>query len=341
LDPAHESWNTISVGTSPGSKSPRYRKAGALISAALLLPRPASAADRPIIEIACERLDGEDADELVARLQLALLPDAGSAVPRRLRVECNLATASLRFDDEDWQPVDEDGGLIEGIIDLVERRLREDQAPASLAIIDAGAKAATVVSDEDPPPYVLDSSALEPDGHGEANPSVFGAPAPGGLGIGVSSEAWSGLGYGVGPRLDVAIGIESMSILISEAMLFDTGSVNAASVADLELGVGWGAPHAARSRFGLVLLGGVEMFSIATPDRKHTVGPKLAPILDAGVRLAQPLGSAVVWLGVDARLRPDPAAADDPFNVRLPLVSAVFSLGMLMHAPSSESRKSR
>jgi hypothetical protein len=284
------------------------------------------------IELACARLTPAQSDELIARARL-LLGASTRATPRSLSVECDAGAALLRWrnDADEKIPIDEEGGLLEGALDAIERRLAEEELPHTLD---------SVLLDEMRPPPRPEPSRLEvptfdPPRRRRRLPPAFEVrrrPGVGGLGLGlVIAGAPEPLAVTYGPRLDIAAGSGSWALVLSESFHVGAGASFNTLIFDLRAGVAYGAPFVGSMRFGAVLLGGYEWLSAyGESDGPNSLQTASTPTLGLGLRAAETVGKTAFWGGVDGTYRFDPERIGAPFDVSLDRGSVAFSAGVVL-----------
>lgn len=265
------------------------------------------------IDTACPRLGADQVPELAARARLTLRTT--STPPARVSVECDATHAQVVWDGPPVErlAVDERDGLVEGVLQVLERRARgkrrSEPAPVAAPVADA--------PDLDASPPV---PSRAPGSRWRRTP-----PSPGGFGLAASSATWTRrAGTGVGGRLDVGVGLGALVPAASEQLLGGIGGDISLWSFTTALGVAWGAPWDARRHFGASALVGFEWFS--GPGRQS----ESTPMLDLGVRAATVAGPLAYWVGIDARARAAPETLGDPVNVELPRVSASLSIGAVL-----------
>jgi hypothetical protein len=130
------------------------------------------------------------------------------------------------------------------------------------------------------------------------------------------------LDFGIGPRLDVALGAGRVALIASEALRLAVGAEPDAKLIDAQAGVGYGAPFGSSEHWGVAVLLGLEWLVLPGRDRTlrtHTLG--------LAVRSATELGPTNVWLGLDGSLRTSPQQAEDGTRIALPSASLLLCTG--------------
>ena len=221
------------------------------------LPATARAAE---IDLDCARLDVKAADELSARLRLALR--SAAAPPRSLLVACDTERAWIVWDGPPLEllQVDSDGNLVERALDTVEKRLRDGPARATPKRTTRPGRTPRWSHEE--PTWEKGPARL-------AEPSLRNEHATGGLGVGMAGELFDEpLGPTLGPRLDVGVGWRKWSFQLGESARFGrTSRGDSTFFYDITFGAGWGAPFAWDVPVGATLSTGVEWFNVSS----HTV----------------------------------------------------------------------
>ncbi len=101
---------------------------------------------------------------------------------------------------------------------------------------------------------------------------------------------------------------------------------------DALVGFAWGAPFGPQ-RVGASVAFGGEWFSAF--DSKEPTGERTASsgVANLGVRWAEPLDPAVLWFGVDGRLRFHRLEIEPPVDAGLSRWSVIVALGGALRAP--------
>jgi hypothetical protein len=276
--------------------------------------------------LGCDRLDAEQADELSARLRLLLQTWPGDP-PARVTLDCRerLATISVVGSTTVRETVDESHGLVEGVLDAVER-IAEREAAVRAAFARKPSEA-TPAPPSDEAAESDESASSEP---GEPLPAA--APAAsrsahaGGVGVGATLEvAPAPVGMLLGPRLDVAVGSGPVAVSLSESLRWGSTGEHRLRAFDVTAGLGYGAPFVADHLLGAQLQLGVEWLSVGV-DRltRLTEASTMAAL---GLRGAQQLGPLSLWVGLDLRLRFRQLGLAPPVGARLARVAPQLSIG--------------
>jgi hypothetical protein len=296
----------------------RRRAARGVLAGALALTAtlPAFATE---VGVRCKRLTPEQRDELIARIRLSIHSAEPGSQPERVSVECSESEAQVLWEvpPTELLEVDEGTGLVEGVLDAVERRLASSPVPRQ-------ARPARL-----PPP----TPAEQPDLTRPPRPPPVPASErrkhrAGGLGMGAALEPMLESGQiSFGPRLDIGVGIGPVVALATEGFRL----AHSAFIFDVAIGGGWGAPFDPGRMFGVAALVGIEYFSMRRADVVSTQAEPTATFT-LGPRVALPAGPGAVWFGVDGRYRATRLEGGDPVDVALPQFSVIVSLGAMLLA---------
>jgi hypothetical protein len=297
------------------------RAAQGFLAAALALTAtlPAFATE---VAVRCKRLSSEQSDELIARIRLSIHSAEPGSQPERVSVECDAREAQVLWEvpPTELLEVDEGTGLVEGVLDAVERRLASSAAPREARPL--------------PPPTPAEQPDLTRPRRRRVPLAERRPHRAGGLGMGGAVEPMPESGqWSIGPRLDIGVGIGPAVALATEGFRLAVGGEHSAFIFDVAIGGGWGAPFDPDRMFGIAALAGIEYFSATRADSGPNSSQTLATAtFTLGPRLALPVGPGAVWMGVDGRYRVDPPELGAPFDVGLARFSVVVSLGAMLLA---------
>ena len=271
------------------------------------------------IDVACERLSTEQADELRARAELLLR--TRDDPPRAILVACDATRAWVVWNAPPAEVLDVagEGSIVEALIDAIEGRAARVSSTAPTT--PRSATRPTQASPHESPTW----EARAPIQHG-ATPGVEG----GGSGRGLVTEAFAKpLGPALGPRLDIGVGWGPWSLQLSESARFArTTRASSALFYDVGAGIGWGAPFSRARFFGAAVVAGGEWFNV----EGHTVTTGFASL---GARGALEAGPLSVALGLEGRLRFTPQYVGERVDVRVPRWSGLLFLeGVLLVEPA-------
>jgi len=273
----------------------------------------------------CSEASEEQTEELEARLKLLLHARAERA-PARVEVRCSGEDVRVAVVGERATSVEVDTafGLVDGVLDAVERALDRAQS------FDAQAGE---------PPEVESSQGNHEDAvHAPGEPRDEASPSEpkdaGGVGVGVTSEyAFAPIGTLIGPRLDLAVGSGPYAASLAETLRFSSARGRGVLDFDVMAGFGFGAPFAANYDFGAHVAFGVEWFSAGIERRRLTDS---TPVGQLSVRLAWPLGRFTLWAALDVRARFGTLSLGDPIDARLARVTPFLTLGGAILADPGE-----
>jgi hypothetical protein len=277
------------------------------------------------VAVRCSRITPARSDELVARIHLAIHSADASAAPASINVECDDQATRVAWDVPPTEEleVDESGGLVEGVLDAVDRRL--------VTFRDRSARQS--VTSRAAPPTPAETPDLTIRRVRIPTLAQRRVRRAGGLGLALTVEPWPDEKLGMGPRLDLGVGIGPVVAVSSEGFRLGVGDEHSSFLFDVAMGAGWGAPFDPARAFGAVALLGIEYFSAfraeTGPNSSQTVATATATL---GIRGSIRAGPTAVWLGLDGRYRPDPPEFGAPFHVALGRLSALFSVGVLLLA---------
>ena len=284
------------------------------------------------VDIRCPRLTDSAKGELEARARLFLT--SADMEGATIAVECDANTAALVWTDGTKTIIDPRTNLVEGTLDAIEDRIAKNKragngSTGSTAESGAGAGAAatkdTTASDV-PPEEEKVNAAYE----------RSGIDLEGGVGLALLTEGWSGAyTAGVGPRLDVAVGIgRKLSIVISEGARFAVGDGSGSMMTfDLQAGLAWGAPYQLRTGVGVMALFGAERIAASAREASGYGGLwTWAATASLGLRGSVAAGPLDVWLGVDGMLRSSTIETGEPKSSAVPTLSAIVSIGCFLPA---------
>jgi hypothetical protein len=302
----------------------RRRAARGFLAAALALTAtlPAFATE---VGVRCKRLTPEQRDELIARIRLSIHSAEPGSQPERVNVECSESEAQVLWElpPTELLEVDEATGLVEGVLDAVERRLASSSVPRQ-------ARAASV-----PPPTPAEQPDLSrPPRPPPLPPSERRKHRAGGLGIGGALDFMLETGQvAFGPRLDLGVGIGPAVALATEGFRIVAGGAHSAFIFDVAIGGGWGAPFDPDRTFGLAALVGMEYFSATRADSVNpSTQAQPTATFTLGPRVAVPVGPGAFCVGVDGRYRASRLEAGDPVDVVLPQFSVIVTVGATLLA---------
>jgi len=299
----------------------RRRAAQGFLAAAVALTAtlPAFATE---VAVRCKRLTPEQSDELIARIRLSIHSAERESQPERVSVECSANTTQVLWEvpPTELLEVDEATGLVEGVLDAVERRLASSAPPREAR--------------PPPPPTPAEQPDLtRPQRPPPVPPSERRKHRAGGLGMGGALEPMPESGqWSIGPRLDIGVGIGPGVALATEGFRLAVGGEHSAFIFDVAIGGGWGAPFDPDRIFGVAALMGIEYFSATRADSGPNTQTLATASFTLGPRTALPVGPGVVWLGIDGRYRANPPELGEPFNVGLARFTVIVSLGAMLLA---------
>lgn len=276
------------------------------------------------IDVACERLSAEQADELRARIELLLR--ARDVLPQTILVACDAKRAWVVWNapPAELLEVTDEGAMVEALIDAIERRATRVSGAPSEASRPANRPAPT--SPHESPTWAARAPI-------EEGPRAL--VESGGIGLGLVTEILAKpLGPALGPRLDIGVGWGPWSLQLTESARFARSVGHGSALFyDLGAGFGWGAPFSRTQAFGAAVIVGGEWFNV----EGHTVTTGFASLGTRGAIEAGPLSIA---LGLDGRLRFVPQYVGERVDVRVPRWSGlVFLEGVLLVEPAGRRRR--
>jgi hypothetical protein len=303
--------------------------------ALLLVPSTAQGAS---IAVHCPAVPPAVTAELQARVDAVLTNTPLSSAT--LGLDCDLSGTWLVWVDGSRALVDQQPGLVQGVLLLVESRLAWDRNAASHpTTVTSGA------TDQGTGPNLEVSPNEVPPNEDEVPPTApkrRSRGTEGGVGVATMAELWSGTSaVGIGPRLDVSVGPPGpVAIVIGEGMLFGLGSSGPAQVTmfDLQAGVSFGAPFKTRKGFGGVLMFGAERISASNAATDVSGLWEWTAIVNLGARASVQLESANIWFGADAILRTSEFETGSSRPVHIPTTSFLLSIGCFFPALGRGSR---
>jgi hypothetical protein len=232
--------------------------------------------------------------------------------------------------------VDVGAGLIEGALDAIEERLATTES----------SEVARSASSDGAPSQSAPQAAPPVEVFGRRDTIVEPTEPPrkrqrsGGLGMGGYLESLpSPAGFGLGPRLDVGVGVGPLVGLVSESMRFGVGGPFSMLMFDVGLGAGWGAPYTPDQTVGVLVMGGMEWVS-AYQSGGGPTGSQTASsgFVSVGLRTATQVQAAAVWFGLDGRYRFEPPLLGAPFDVALPRIGFALSAGVMLLADGERGK---
>ena len=282
-------------------------KLGTLIAGALVfLARAAEGAE---LRVDCARLGPTETEELSARARLTLDASLPGRAPELVEVRCDPGRAWIRWVGPPVEElgIDERAGLVEGALDALDQRAH--RAPETERLAEAGAE----------PSVAEPASSVS-----RTRPPRRRAWA-GGVGLGVSVDPRPAA---LGPELDLGIGARGLSGVASQALR--AGVESKTLIFDVRVGLAWGAPYAPGHWWGVVLLGGTEGLAYVG-HRRDTNAKSTATSLTfgLGLRAATELGRWSIWAGLDGAWRVRPLELGAPYDLSLPRLHALLTLGAL------------
>jgi hypothetical protein len=292
-------------------------KLGALIAAALVfLARTAEGAK---LRVDCARLGPAETEELSARARLTLDANLPEQAPELVEVLCDPERAWIRWVGPPVEElgIDERAGLVEGALDALDRRAHrvpQTQRPEQ----------------KGPEPSVVEP----PSGAPRSRPRPRRGWA-GGVGAAVSVDP---MPVALGPELTLGIGASGLSGVASQALR--AGLESNTLIFEVRVGLAWGAPYAPGRWWGVLLLGGTEGLAYVGHRRDtNAKSSATTPTLGLGLRAATGLGRCSIWVGLDGAWRVRPLELGAPYDLSLPRLHALLTLGVLWLAePSSTDR---
>lgn len=293
---------------------------------------PAFGADQKPFAVDCYRLSRRERHELAARVQL-LLRSLDEAPPRRIVLVCDRESAWLEWDGPPEQEfeIDESAGLVEGALDAIENRARTGSfvtPPSAPEAESHGSRANAGAAQDDrvsppPPRGPLVSTRNEVPSFARPEPPASARRGTiGGAGLSLVIEPVPGASPGVGPRLDVGVGLGPLAFIFNEG-----GGTDASTfmMMDLAMGVGLGAPFDPNMNFGVIGTGGLEWVT-GYGDTPRSSDVSRSAVFTLGVRGAAHVTGASFWCGLDGRLRTNgPRVGPDALEI--PGLTAMISVG--------------
>lgn len=255
----------------------------------------------PHVQNRCPRLNGRAYDELDARVQLLLKSENESTARSLPGVVCEGKAAWVEWDGQRFDIVGR-APLVDEVVDIIEAQLHDAQRKndADLktqedAAVAAGQPMLQRGTGAPPPPPSTTQAADRMAVRGEA-------ARGGGISLGIEVEAPSHKGISVasGPVFDLGASVGPLILGGREAIRFSL-SGRSVSFMDFQGAIGIGAPFDPGSRFGAVVRFGAE-WMVAYPEGNSSQAV-VTPVVDVGLRVAQPLGRFSLWLGVDGHGR--------------------------------------
>jgi hypothetical protein len=307
------------------SGSPKGRRAGWVAASLLAVSSPARAQSATEILIDCPELRPAQADEFRARARLVINSSQAGRQPRRVQLHCTFEGIGLSLDQAAAAPVDKRLGIVEGALDALETALERGPAGADTARKSAQVDAPRGRPTPLPARTRRGTRSERPDGSAERRRRARAVRpwAIGGLGLGLTFEPLPApLDFGIGPRLDVALGAGRVALVATEALRLAVGPEPDAKLLDAQAGLGYGAPFASGEHWGAAVLVGLQWLVLPGRDqtlRTHTLGLDL--------RSGTELGPTNVWLGLDGVLRTSPERSEDGRRIALGSTSVVLCVG--------------
>jgi hypothetical protein len=132
----------------------------------------------------------------------------------------------------------------------------------------------------------------------------------------------------LGPELDLGIGARGLSGVASQALR--AGVESKTLIFDLRVGLAWGAPYAPGHWWGVVLFGGTQGLAYVGHRRDtNAKSTATSPTLGLGLRAATELGRWSIWAGLDGAWRVRRLGLGAPYDLSLPRLHALLTLGVL------------
>lgn len=291
------------------------------------------------VENRCERLDDKSVEELEARAQVLFYVYHSEGTV--FTVECDRQTTRVLVSGSNTLPVDEEPGLVEGILVSIERYLQERRAAktAPEPPSDAGharpPQRSPPASPEPPPTPPGQPALTSPN---DSEPILLPVPVrshetrAGGVGLSLVGEHWPKPStVTLGPRLDIGVGAGDFCGVLVESLRLALATDDFVSAFEAQVGLNWGAPFAPDRNFGAAALLGVE-FLWGSPSRASR-----AATLALGWRYGQRLKAFMAWAGLELRLRTQKSTLDRPYDVELPTFNALLVVGGLFLVDGSGS----
>lgn len=261
------------------------------------------------IEVDCERLSDKDAEELSARARLTVR--SLKKLPHSLLFACDADHAEVVWNGPPLEliRVKNEGSLLEGFLDALELRTRGALRPKKSRV---------------PKPTPGETPTWDPEQ--PTPPKPIPASPNGGFGVGVVTEFTGDekTTPQLGPRLDVALGKNPLSITLGESVRFGKARGQFDTfLFDVGAGVAWGAPFNRGYPLGAVAGMGIEWFSANSSTQTSGTAT-------LGLRGAVTLVPFALWLGVDGHMRFSPQYIGEDVNIRMPRYSVLASIGVVL-----------
>jgi hypothetical protein len=283
----------------------RWVPAAAICLGLLAISPRALAVD---IEIDCERLSDKDAEELSARARLTVRNS--KKLPKSLLFACDVDQAEVVWNGPPLEliRVKNESNLLEGFLDALELRSRGAPKPKKSRVPKPTPGETPTWDREAPQPKPTPSSPN------------------GGFGVGIVSEFTGDekTTPQLGPRLDVALGKNPLSITLGESVRFGRARGEFDTfLLDVGAGLAWGAPFNRGYPVGAVAGLGIEWFSANSATK--TSGTAIL-----GLRGAITLAPLALWLGVDGHTRFSPQYIGEDVDILMPRYSVLASIGVVL-----------
>jgi hypothetical protein len=285
------------------------------------------------VQIACDRLDEAQAEELRARARLTLHGVGTAVAPSLVRVECDATHAQLVWHGHSRATVaiDETHGLVEGALDAILWRLQLEQS-SEVQPVPQGSMQASA-ADRQEARYERDSPReFEP-----AKPQA--SLQTGGIGLALSLERTPG-SLALGPELDLGVGHEATAGGVSQALRLDPQ--DSTLITDSRLVLAYGAPFAPEHRLGIVAGVGIQGLSLLRREREaDDAATAFTTVLALGIRGSVQTGQIALWAGVDACRRNAVLRLDTPEPIELPQWSVTAAFGAFWQAAGAVLQRGR
>jgi len=284
---------------------------------------PFALAKTPQLENRCPRLTAAGYEELDARVKLLLrADDTNRGLPV---VVCTAEAAWVEWGEERLTVLPR-LPLEDEFLDVIEARVHRD---ARAREADPKTTETKAIESGEPVLAAASEPAAAPAKAQRADPLALRASDArgGGIAVGVQIEPPSDtIGFAVGPAFDFGGSIGPLLIQGREAFRFASADERSVLFMDFEAGLGFGAPLNPDARFGVVARFGAEWL-IAYPEGNSGQAAAI-PIAALGLRIAERVGPASVWLGLDGHFRLTELSLRSSSPIVANDVTAILTLGV-------------